>query len=77
MLETSGAISVDLIMNRESRKPVMGFRLFGTPEGIRIPDLPLRSMAYRLVHDTIVISVIIWFAKYHKTNELNTTLYPK
>ena len=36
---------------------------FGTPEGIRTSDLPLRSMAYHVIHGSDVTSNIIPYAE--------------
>ena len=35
----------------------------GAPEGTRIPDLPLRSMAYHVIHGSDVTSNIIPYAE--------------
>lgn len=37
--------------------------LFGVPEGIRTPDLTLRSMAYHVIHGSDVTSNIIPYAE--------------
>ena len=37
--------------------------VFGVPEVIRTPDLPLRSMAYHVIHGSDVTSNIIPYAE--------------
>ena len=47
---------------KERRKPLKtkAFGVVcGAPEGTRIPDLPLRSMAYHVIHGSDVTSNII------------------
>ena len=52
--------------NEESRKPAK-MKAFGcvpnVPEVTRTPDLPLRSMAYHVIHGSDVTSNIIPYAE--------------
>ena len=54
------------IMERKSRKPLFpkaSGAAYGTPNWIRTNDLPLRSMAYHVIHGSDVTSNIIPYAE--------------